>query len=89
MRTDMACKEQPAIHLKHMEERFGGIAVQKREQVRTQQGVPTDHLADMGGPNIHRRQPRLRYAGAGDKFIASLTKEKIENSDKRMCLGRR
>ena len=30
---------------------------------------PTDHLADMDGLNIHRRQPRPWYMGAGDKFI--------------------
>ena len=46
-----ACKDQPAIHLWHMDERFGGIAVQKRKQLHTQHGVPTDHFVDVGGPN--------------------------------------
>jgi hypothetical protein len=65
-----ARKEQPAICLRHMEERFGGLTVPKKGRVRTQHGVPTDHLTDMDGPNIHRRQPRSWYTGAGDKFIA-------------------
>jgi hypothetical protein len=44
--------------------------VWKKRRVRTQHGVPTDHLADMDGPNIHRRQPRPWYTGAEDKLIA-------------------
>jgi hypothetical protein len=66
----IARKEQPAICLRHMEERFGGLTVPKKGRVCTQHGVPTDHLTDMDGPNIHRRQPRSWYTGAGDKFIA-------------------
>jgi hypothetical protein len=52
-----------------MENKFGGMAVQKRKRVRTQHGVPTDHLANMGCPNVCCRQPRPRYAGVEDKFI--------------------
>jgi hypothetical protein len=37
--------------------------------VRTQHGVPTNHLANMDGLNVRRRQPRLHYVGAKDKFI--------------------
>jgi hypothetical protein len=65
-----ARKEQPVICLRHMEERFGGLTVPKKGRVHTQHGVPTDHLTDMDGPNIHRRQSRSWYTGAGDKFIA-------------------
>jgi hypothetical protein len=36
----------------------------------TQHGVPTDHLADIDGPNVRHHQPRLWYAGAKNKFIA-------------------
>jgi hypothetical protein len=57
------------IHLWHIEEKFGGIVALKREWVRTQHRVTTDHLANMGGPTVHRRQPRLRYVEAEDKFI--------------------
>ena len=64
-----AHKEQPAICLWHMEERFGGLTVSKKGRACTQHGVPTDHLADMDGPNIRRRQPKPWYMGAGDKFI--------------------
>jgi hypothetical protein len=52
-----------------MEERFGGLTVPKKGCARTQHGVPTDHLADMDGPSIYCRQPRLWYTGARDKFI--------------------
>jgi hypothetical protein len=44
--------------------------VWKKRRVRTQHRVPTDRLADMDGPNIHRRQPRPWYTGAEDKLIA-------------------
>ena len=53
-----------------MEERFGGLTVWKKGCARTQHVVPTDHLADMNGLNIRRRQPRLWYMRAEDKFIA-------------------
>jgi hypothetical protein len=53
-----------------MEEKFGGLTVWKKGCVRTQHGVPTDHLADMDGPNIRHRQPRPWYTGAEDKLIA-------------------
>jgi hypothetical protein len=68
--TKTTCKEQPAICLRHMEERFDGLTVPKKGCVRTQHGIPADHLADMDGPNIRRRQPRPWYTGAKDKFIA-------------------
>jgi hypothetical protein len=58
------------IRLWHMEEKFGSLTVQKKGCARTQHGIPTDHLADMDGPNIHRRQPRPWYIGAEDKLIA-------------------
>jgi hypothetical protein len=64
-----ARKEQPVIHLWHMEESFGGVAVQKKERERTQHEVPTNHLANMDGSSVRRHQPRLRYAGTRDKFI--------------------
>jgi hypothetical protein len=63
-------KEQPAICLRHMEEKFGGLNMPKKGRAHTQHGVPTNQLADMGGPNVRRRQPRPRYAGAEDKLIA-------------------
>jgi hypothetical protein len=63
-------KEQPAIRLQHMEEKFGGLTVPKKGRAHTQQGVPTNQLADMDGPNVCRRQPRPRYAWAEDKLIA-------------------
>jgi ribosomal protein S15P/S13E len=53
-----------------MEERFGGLTMPKKGCARTQHSVPINHLADMDGSNICRRQPRLWYTGAGDKFIA-------------------
>jgi hypothetical protein len=59
------------IRLRHMEEKFGGLTVWKKGRVRTQHGVPTHHLSDMDGPNIHRRQPRPWYTGAEDKLIAA------------------
>ena len=68
--TKTAREEQPAICLRHMEERFGGLTMPKKGRACTQHGVPTDHLADMDGPNIRYRQPRLWYMGAKDKFIA-------------------
>jgi hypothetical protein len=52
-----------------MEERFGGVTMQKLECECTQHGVPNNHLADMDGLSVRRRQPRLRYTGVGDKFI--------------------
>jgi hypothetical protein len=66
---DNTRKEQLAICLWHMEGRLDGLTVPKKECVRTQHRVPIDHLADMDGLNIHRRQPRLWYTRAGDKFI--------------------
>jgi hypothetical protein len=66
-----ARKEQLAICLWHVEEKFGGLTVQKKGHVRTQHGVPTDHLADMDGLNICRRQLRPWYTGAEDKLIAA------------------
>jgi hypothetical protein len=59
----IAHKEQPAIHLRHMEEKFGGLTVRKKGRARTQHGVPTDHLVDMDGSNICCRQPRPWYTG--------------------------
>jgi hypothetical protein len=61
--TKTARKEQLAIRLRHMEEKFGGLTVPKKGRAHTQQGVPTNHLADMDGPNIHRHQPRPWYIG--------------------------
>jgi hypothetical protein len=69
--TKAACKEQPAICLRHMEEKFGGLTMRKKGRVHTQHGVPTDHLVDMDGPNIRRSQPRPWYTGAKDKLIAA------------------
>ena len=69
MHTKIARKEQLAICLRHMKERFGGQTVPKKGRECTQHGVPTDHLADMDGPNIRCRQPRSWYTGAEDKFI--------------------
>jgi hypothetical protein len=54
-----------------MEEKFGGLSMWKKGRVPTQHGVPTDHLADMDGPNIRPRQPRPWYTGADDKLIAA------------------
>ena len=68
--TKIAHKEQPTSCLWHMEERFGSLTVPKKGHAYTQHGVPTDHLADMDGSNICRRQPRLWYVGARDKLIA-------------------
>jgi hypothetical protein len=69
VRLEAARKEQLAICLRQMEGRFDDIVVQKRERLRTQYGVPTNHLADIGGPNSHHRQPRPRYAKVECKFI--------------------
>ena len=46
--------------------------------MRTPNTVPTDHLADMDGPNIHRLQQRLWYMGARDKFISEYRRHKEE-----------
>jgi hypothetical protein len=62
--TKTARKEQPMIHLQHMEEKFGGLTMPKKGRTRTQHGVLTNQLVDMNGSNIRRCQPRLRYAGA-------------------------
>jgi hypothetical protein len=70
MHTKISRKKQPVICLWHMEKRFGGLIVPKKGCACTQHGVPTDHLADMDGPNIRRHQPRPLYTGARDKFIA-------------------
>ena len=56
--TKTSRKEQPVIRLQHMEEKFSGQTVRKKGRARTQHGVPTNHLADMDGLNICRRQPR-------------------------------
>jgi hypothetical protein len=53
-----------------MEEKFGGLTVPKNGCAHTQHEVPTDHIADMNGPNIHCRQPRPWYTEVEDKFIA-------------------
>jgi hypothetical protein len=70
MYTKTTRKEQSTICLRHMEKRFGGLTVPKKGCARTQHGVPTNHLANMNGPNICRRQPRPWYVGVEDKFIA-------------------
>jgi hypothetical protein len=62
-------KEQPVICLRHMEEKFGGLIVRKKGRARTQHGVPTNHLADMDGPNVRHRQPRPCHMGAENKII--------------------
>jgi hypothetical protein len=67
--TEPERKEQLMIHLWHMEESFGGVAMQKRERERIQHKVPTNHLADMDGSSVRRCQPRLQYAKARDKYI--------------------
>jgi hypothetical protein len=54
-----AHKEQSAIHLQHMKDKFGGLTIQKKGRVCTQHEVPTNHLADMDGPNIRHCQLRL------------------------------
>jgi hypothetical protein len=69
--TKTTHKEQPAIRLRYMEEKFGGLTVRKKGHACTQHGVPTDHLANMDGPNICCRQPRPWYTGAEDKLIAA------------------
>jgi hypothetical protein len=69
--TKTTRKEQPAICLRHMEEKFGGLTVSNKGHERNQHGVPTNQLADMEGLNVCRRQPRPRYAGAEDKLIAA------------------
>jgi hypothetical protein len=68
--TKTARKEQPAIRLQHMEEKFGGLTVRKKGHARTQHGVPTNQFTNMDGPNVCRRQLRPWYTGAEDKFIA-------------------
>jgi hypothetical protein len=67
--TKITHKEQLTICLLHMEERFGGLTMPKKGRACTQHGIPTDHLADMDGPNIHRRQPSPSFTRAEDKFI--------------------
>jgi hypothetical protein len=37
-----ARKEQPTIRLQHMEEKFGGLTVQKKGRARTLHRVPTN-----------------------------------------------
>jgi hypothetical protein len=58
MHTKAACKEQPAIRLQNMKERFGGLTMQRKGRASTQHEVPIDHLADMDGSNVRHRQPR-------------------------------
>jgi hypothetical protein len=67
--TKTARNEQPTICLRHMKERFGGLTVLKKGRACTQHGVLTDHLANMDGPNICRRQPRPWYTGAEDLLL--------------------
>jgi hypothetical protein len=69
MCTEASHKEQQAISLWHMEEKFGGLTMWKKGCVHTQHGVPTDHLANMDCPKVRHRQPRPRHAVAEDKFI--------------------
>jgi hypothetical protein len=68
--TKIACKEQLVIRLRHIEEKFGGLTMQKKGRARTQHEVSTDHLADMDDLNICCCQPRPWYMGAKDKLIA-------------------
>jgi hypothetical protein len=68
--TKTARKEQPAIRVWHMEEKFGGLTVPKKGHACTQHGVPTNQLADIDGLNVHRCQSRQRYVRAEDKLIA-------------------
>jgi hypothetical protein len=75
--TKTACKEQPAIRLRHMEEKFGGLTMPKKGRVCTQHRLPTNQLIDIDGPNVRRRQPRPHYAGAEDKLIAE-TRQHME-----------
>ena len=65
-----ARKEQPAICLRHMDEKFGGLTMPKKGCARTQHEIPTSQLADMDGLNVRCCQPRPRYTGAKDKVIA-------------------
>jgi hypothetical protein len=58
VRIKAARKEQLAIHLWHMKERFGGLTLRKKGCACTQHGVPTDYLADMDGLNVRHHQPR-------------------------------
>jgi hypothetical protein len=67
--TKTTRKEEPVICLRHMEEKFGGLTVPKKGREHTQHEVPTNQLADMDGPNVHRCQPRQHYARAEDKLI--------------------
>jgi hypothetical protein len=61
VRSKAVHKAQSAIHLWHMDEKFGGIAVQNRKRLHTQHGVPTNHFADIGGPNGVECSPYKRY----------------------------
>ena len=70
MHTKATRKEQPTIRLWYINERFGSLTVWKKEHARIQHGVPTDHLADMEGLNVRRRQPRPWYTGVKDTFIS-------------------
>ena len=53
--TEASPKEKLTICLQHIEERFGGLTMGKKERARTQHGVPTDHLANMNDLSIRRR----------------------------------
>jgi hypothetical protein len=75
--TKTTRKEQPAICLRHMEEKFGGLTVRKKGHACTQHEVLTNQLADMDGPNVRHRQPRHCYAEAEDKLIAK-TRQHME-----------
>jgi hypothetical protein len=68
--TKTARKEQLAICLRHMKEKFGGLTVPRNGHVRTQHRVPANQLVDMDGPNVRRCQPSSRYVGVEDKLIA-------------------
>jgi hypothetical protein len=67
--TKTARKEQSAIRLRHMEEKFSGLTAPKKGRARTQHRVPTDQLANMDGLNVRHRQPRPHYTGQ-KTFIA-------------------
>jgi hypothetical protein len=67
--TKTARKVQLTICLRHMKERFGGLTVPKKGRACTQHEVLTDHLANMDGSNICRRQPRPWYTGAEDLLL--------------------
>jgi hypothetical protein len=62
MHMKIALKEQLAICLQHMEDKFGCLMVPKKGRVHTQHRVLTNQLADIDGLNVRHHQPRPRYA---------------------------